>query len=210
MNAQIIRKMMTANTTPKTIFSLLMVFGLTISANTHAAKSDLAQEITIKSQRQSADLKNKIASYHEKVSIQQGSISITADIVKVYSTTNDSTGEKQETYWAQGKPATFQQALEDGSLILLQAEEVTYLPTLNTITISGNAVVKQAGSEVSGNEISYNLLTEQLEAKSTDNQSVTTVLRPTVLKKQKAAHDQSKAEKALDNTDTDKGNNSDN
>lgn len=209
MNVLIIKKMMKANFTPKALKTIVMTCGLCLLTTVHAAKNDLEQEITIKSQRQSADLKNKIASYLDKVSIQQGSISITADIVKVFSTIDTKTGKKHETYLAKGKPATFEQKLEDGSLIQLQADEVTYLPISNSIEISGNAIVKQAGSEVSGNKISYNLLSEKLEAQSLHNQSVTTILKPTVLKKQKEFHEQSKSEKDLNEESTIKGNNSD-
>jgi len=150
-----------------------------------AAKKDLGQEITIKSQRQAADLKNKIASYLEDVNIRQGSILITADLVQVFSKKDPVSGDKADTYLAKGKPAVFQQELEDGSLISLQ-DEIKYLPHyLNIITVSGNAVVKQAGSEVSGSKITYNTLSEKLEAESENNQAVTTVLQPTILKKQK-------------------------
>ncbi len=147
-----------------------------------AAKKDLSQEITIKSKRQSADLKNKIASYLDEVSIRQGSIAITADIVQVFSKTNANTGEKLDTYLAKGKPALFQQQLEDGSLISLQADEIKYQPNRNIITISGNAEVKQAGSKVSGETITYNTLSEKLEAESSSDNSVTTILQPAQIK----------------------------
>jgi lipopolysaccharide export system protein LptA len=174
-------------------------------SNTYAAESDLEQEITIKSQRQAADLINKIASYLDNVSIRQGTISITADIVKVYSLVDKDSGEKSDTYLAKGKPAIFQQKLEDGSLISLQADEIIYKPSSNTITVSGNALVKQAGSEVSGSEITYNTLSKMLEAKSENNQSVTTVLQPTVLKKQKETYDKSKADKKPEEVTEKKG-----
>lgn len=148
-----------------------------------AEKNDFEQEITIKSQRQAADLKNKIASYLDNVSIRQGSISITADIVKVFTKTDKKSGEKNDTYLAKGKPAIFKQKLEDGSVITLQADTITFHPMTSIITVSGNAVVKQAGSEVSGDEITYNTLSEKLEAKSADNQSVTTILQPTIINK---------------------------
>jgi len=186
---------MKAKLRSKPLTALAITFSLLLISPVHAAKKDLEQEITIKSQRQSADLKNKIASYLDNVSIRQGSISITADIVKVFSRIDKKTGIKNDTYLAKGKPAIFQQKLEDGSLISLQADEISYHPNTNTITVSGNALVKQAGSEVSGNEITYNTLTERLEAQSADNQSVTTVLQPTVLKKQKETYEKSKEEK---------------
>jgi lipopolysaccharide export system protein LptA len=186
---------MKAKLRSKPLTALAITFSLLLISPVHAAKKDLDQEITIKSQRQAADLKNKIASYLDNVSIRQGSISITADIVKVFSRIDKKTGIKNDTYLAKGKPAIFQQKLEDGSLISLQADEISYHPNTNTITVSGNALVKQAGSEVSGNEITYNTLTERLEAQSADNQSVTTVLQPTVLKKQKETYEKSKEDK---------------
>jgi len=200
---------MKANLSQNTFKVFALTCGLLFLTNSHAAKKDLEQEITIKSQRQAADLKNKIASYLDNVSITQGSISITADIVKVFSVVDKSSGEKNDTYLAKGKPAIFQQKLEDGSLIKLQADEITYNPNSNTITISGNALVKQAGSEVSGNEITYNTLSEKLEAQSANNQSVTTVLQPTILKKQKETHEKSKSEKATKKLDKKEGDDSD-
>jgi len=169
-----------------TASALILISGLN---TVQAAKKDLSQEITIKSQRQAADLKNKIASYLEDVNISQGSILITADLVQVFSKKDPNSGEQADTYLATGKPAVFQQELEDGTLISLQADEIKYLPHLNIITVSGNAVVKQAGSEVSGSKITYNTLSEKLEAESENDQTVTTVLQPTILKKQKSNKD---------------------
>lgn len=213
MNELFIKKMMKANlsyltldTHLKKCFTMVpaIVLSLFLFTSAHAAKNDLEQEITIKSQRQSADLKNKIASYLDNVRINQGSIAITAEIVQVFSVTDEKSGEKNDTYLAKGKPAIFEQQLEDGSLISLQADEIIYTPISNTIKISGNALVKQAGSEVSGNEITYNTLSEKLEAQSTNNQSVTTVLQPTVLKKQKVDYEKSKANDNLKGNTKDK------
>ncbi len=163
---------------------LLTSLLLTLSAPVNAAKKDLTQEITIKSKRQSADLKNKIASYLDEVSINQGSISIIADIVQVYSTVDNQTNKESDTYLAKGKPAIFKQELEDGSLISLQANEIKYQPDMNLITVSGNAQVKQAGSKVTGETITYNTLSEKLEAQSSSNDSVTTILQPAQIKAQ--------------------------
>jgi len=163
---------------------LLSSLLLSLALPVYAAKKDLTQEITIKSKRQSADLKNKIASYLDDVSINQGSISISADIVQVYSEVDNETQQKEDTYLAKGEPAIFKQQLEDGSLISLQANEITYQPDQNIITISGNAQVQQAGSKVTGEIITYNTLNEKLEAISSDNDSVTTVLQPAQIKAQ--------------------------
>jgi lipopolysaccharide export system protein LptA len=200
------RKTFARNTFKVLVLSCSLVF----FSSAQAAKKDLEQEITIKSKRQAADLKNKIASYLDSVSIRQGSISITADLVKVFSVVDNNSGEKNDTYLAKGKPAIFQQQLEDGSLIKLEANEITYSPNFNMIKIKGNALVKQAGSEVSGNEITYNTLSEKLEAKSANNQSVTTILQPTILKKKKATYQKFKVEKATDKVVNKKGDSGDN
>jgi len=164
---------------------LLTSLALSIAAPANAAKKDLNQEITIKSKRQSADLKNKIASYLDDVSISQGSISIVAEIVQVYSNTNSETGKKSDTYLAKGSPATFKQQLEDGSLISLQANEIKYQPDQNIITVSGDAQVKQAGSKMNGDIITYNTLSEKLEGQSNNDEHVTTILQPADIKTQK-------------------------
>lgn len=161
--------------TKKVITKLLIAStALLMLPSAMAAKVDLNKEIVIKSKRQAGDLKNKIASYLDDVQITQGSLTIKADLVQVYSNSDSD----EETYVAKGKPATFEQLLEDGTPINLQANEIRYEPANNTITISGNALLRQAGSEVSGSKIIYNTKTEQLEAESASNESVTTILKP--------------------------------
>ncbi|GAA0811768.1 hypothetical protein GCM10009111_04710 [Colwellia asteriadis] len=180
-----------------TPLSLLLGSALFFTASlnvVYAAKKDLNQEITVDSKKTAADLKNKIASYLGSVSIRQGSILISADLVQVFSNKDENSDEKSDVYLAKGSPALFQQELEDGSLISLQADEIKYQPSLNIITVAGNAVVKQAGSEVSGSKIIYNTLSEKLEAESNNNETVTTILQPTLLKKQKALKDKAKSD----------------
>jgi lipopolysaccharide export system protein LptA len=141
-----------------------------------AAKTDFDKQIVIKAKRQASDLKNKVASYLDDVFITQGSLSIQADLVQVFSQIDSD----DKIYLAQGNPAIFKQLLEDGNPIQLQANEIKYEPSKNTITISGNALVSQEGSVVKGNRIIYNTLTEKLLAESSNNaeDSVTTILKP--------------------------------
>ncbi|MDT0603253.1 MULTISPECIES: lipopolysaccharide transport periplasmic protein LptA [Thalassotalea] len=154
---------------------------LSLSYSVIAAKVDLNEEIKIDASRQAADLKNKIFSYIDNVIITQGSLTIKADLVQVV--TEATSNEK--TYIAKGQPATFEQILEDGTPIYLQANEIKYQPEKNTVMISGNAELRQEGSKVSGTTISYNFLTEQVQASSDDNARVQTVLQPKNLEKKK-------------------------
>lgn len=139
----------------------------------YAAKADFEQEIFIDAGRQTADLKNRIANYIDNVKITQGTLTINADLIQVFSPKN---GDK--TYLASGKPATFEQRLEDGRLVTLQADEIRYEPAIFTITISGHAILRQEGSEVSAGRMTYNTRTEQLETESNKDSSVTTILQP--------------------------------
>tara|TARA_R110000737_G_scaffold51495_1_gene72774 strand:+ start:3025 stop:3570 length:546 start_codon:yes stop_codon:yes gene_type:complete len=141
---------------------------------TSAEKFDVEQEIKISSSRQAADLKNKIFSYIDNVIISQGTLKIHAELVQVI--TQEENNNK--IYIAKGAPATFKQTLQDGSLINLQANEIRYEPSMSTVVISGNALLRQEGSEVSGNKISYNFDTEYVNAESLENAKVETILQP--------------------------------
>ncbi|MBA6389799.1 lipopolysaccharide transport periplasmic protein LptA [Colwellia sp. BRX10-3] len=140
----------------------------------NAEKFDVEQEIKISSSRQAADLKNKIFSYIDNVIISQGTLKIHAELVQVI--TQDQSNNK--IYIAKGSPATFEQTLQDGSPINLQANEIRYEPAMNTVVISGNALLRQEGSEVSGSKITYNFDTEYVNAESLENAKVETVLQP--------------------------------
>ncbi|WP_286233578.1 lipopolysaccharide transport periplasmic protein LptA [Thalassotalea sediminis] len=148
-------------------------------ASIYAAEIDLKQEISIDATRQAADLKNKIFSYIDNVVIKQGSLIIKADLVQVITASDTDT----KTYIAKGKPATFKQTLEDGTPIYLQANEIKYEPAKNTVTISGDAELRQEGSKVNGSVITYNFITEQVLANGEDDQRVKTVLQPKHLEK---------------------------
>lgn len=159
----------------------IVSLALALSSNAIAAKIDLKKEINIDASRQAADLKNKIFSYIDNVVITQGSLVIKADLVQVIT---QSTSE-DKTYIAKGKPATFEQVLEDGTPIYLQANEIIYEPGKNTVIISGDAELRQEGSKVNSSTITYNFLTEQVQANSDSdsNARVKTVLQPKALDK---------------------------
>lgn len=83
-----------------------------------------------------------------------------------------------EQFNAQGIPAKLQQTLESGDNISLEANNITYEPSIELITIEGNARLTQEGSEVLANKIIYSLITEQMQASGNDEQAVTTILKP--------------------------------
>jgi len=156
--------------TKLTFLAALLILVPAVSAE----KFDVEQEIKISSSRQAADLKNKIFSYIDNVIITQGTLKIHAELVQVI------TQEKSDNkiYIAKGSPATFEQTLQDGSPINLQAKEIRYEPGMNIVVISGDALLRQEGSEVSGSKITYNFETEYVNAESLENAKVETALQP--------------------------------
>ena len=156
-----------------TVSLLYLISFVFIPLATSADKLDIDQEILISADRQAGDLKNKIASYIGDVVIKQGTLIIRADSVKIYQEKVD-----EEVYIAEGKPAKFEQILADGSKIILQADEIKYEPAIHLVVISGNALLQQAGSEVKGSRITYNTLTEQLDAIGNSDEKTSTILQP--------------------------------
>jgi lipopolysaccharide export system protein LptA len=146
----------------------------TLFSSAFAEKFDISQKIEIDASRQAADLKNKIFSYIDDVVITQGSLIIHADIVQVLT----QSGSEEKTYIAKGKPATFNQTLADGTPLTLQADEIRYEPGNNLVIISGNALLQQEDSEVSGSRITYNIDTQYVNAESKTNERTKTIFQP--------------------------------
>ncbi|NQY34027.1 MAG: lipopolysaccharide transport periplasmic protein LptA [Alteromonadaceae bacterium] len=147
-----------------------------------AAKIDLDKEVKITAKSQTSDLKTKILSYIDNVQISQGSVIIKADLAQVYTQANSN----NKVYILKGKPATFEQTLEDGSQIRLEANEIKYEPSIYMVTITENARFISPVSDVRASKITYNTLTETQEAASNNNEIVTTILKPAILKTKKA------------------------
>ena len=146
----------------------------TLLSSAFAEKFDISQKIEIDASKQAADLKNKIFSYIDNVVITQGSLIIHADLVQVLT----QTGSEEKIYIAKGKPATFEQTLADGTPLNLQADEIRYEPGNNLVIISGNALLQQEDSEVSGSKITYNIDTQYVNAESKTNERTKTIFQP--------------------------------
>jgi len=146
----------------------------TLFSSAFAESFDTTQKIEINASRQAADLKNKIFSYIDNVVITQGSLIIRADLVQVLTQSKS----EEKTYIAKGKPATFEQTLADGTPLSLQADEIRYEPGNNLVIISGNALLQQEDSEVSGSRITYNIETQYVNAESKTNERTKTIFQP--------------------------------
>lgn len=142
----------------------------------HAKQDDLQQELKILAVSQEADIKNNSIIFNGPVKITQGSIKINADELRAFSNENGQT----KTLIAIGKPATFSQEMDDGRIGTASADEIRYDLASTNLLLTGNAKLDQAGSQVTGKTIRYNINEQKLEAQSSGKgeDRVITIIQP--------------------------------
>jgi len=174
----------------KQVAKLLLISSSLLIASSvlSAQQSNLDLEVKITAKSQASDLKTKILSYIEDVRITQGTVIITAELAKVHKQKDT----EDNLYILQGKPAIFEQTLDDGSKVRLEADEIKFEPATHMVTVTKNAHFISAVSDVRASKITYNTQTKTQQAESDADEIVTTILKPALLK---AKIELSKAEK---------------
>jgi len=75
---------------------------------------------------------------------------------------------------AKGELASFSQQINrDKEPVSAKARTITYIPSSDTLQLSGAATISQQGSTVNGDTILYNAATEQVSASGADDRSST-------------------------------------
>lgn len=160
--------------------SILVTMLLGSSFSAYALKGDTDQPINIDSGSQSLDMTNNIVTFSDNVVITQGSIKVTAANVKI--TRQEG---KKETIDATGSPVTFQQTLDNGKPVNGKGNSVHYDLNSEFLTLIGNAELKQQGSFIKAEKITYDVKKQQLKATSGGKSRVKTVLIPNELQDNK-------------------------
>lgn len=155
---------------------LLASLMLMMSMGAFAKTGDLQQEVKIRAISQTADIKNNQIIFFGPVEVTQGSIKIHAEQLRAFS----AEGENGKILVATGNPATYHQILDDGKPASASAKEIRYEMATRTLTLTGTATLEQAGSQVTGNIIRYNITQQKLIAESTGNGNdrVITIIQP--------------------------------
>ncbi|WP_249185410.1 lipopolysaccharide transport periplasmic protein LptA [Moritella sp. 5] len=141
-----------------------------------ALESDFQEDVTVTSKRQEVFIKENRVIFYDSVVVTQGTILIHADKLTVLST-----GEKgTEIMIATGSPATFYQELDDGKKINTESEEIRYELGKKRLTLSKNAHLRQADSEVKSEKIIYQIDKQEMIAESGNHESdrVITIFTP--------------------------------
>lgn len=155
---------------------LLAGLMLLFSTNVLAKISDMKQEVKIQAVSQTADIKNNQVIFYGPVEVTQGTIKINASELRAFS----NEGDTSKILVATGNPATYSQVLDDGRPASASAKEIRYDMASRTLTLTGTATLDQAGSQVTGNLIRYNIQQQKLIAESTGNgkDRVITIIQP--------------------------------
>lgn len=160
--------------------SIIAIATLTFSPLSLAGKEDFTQAIKVDSKFQFGDGKTKKSIFREDVHINQGSLNVYADEVEV----DASKGEGNEVFIATGSPAKYSQQQELGGSIEASANKIEYRRDLRTLTLEGNAQLKQNNSSVKGESITFNMELEQIvaqgegENENEGNGRVITIFQP--------------------------------
>jgi lipopolysaccharide export system protein LptA len=158
------------------LYHASLLAGLLFSAHSYAGKNDFTKKIELASLYQNADGIAKRATYQGNVMILQGSLKVSADELEI----DASKGEGNEIFIATGNPATYSQQQEDGSIVTAQADKIEYHRQTRSLSLQGNAQIKQNSSSVQGESIKFNMELEQIIAQGSDQESgrVITTFQP--------------------------------
>ena len=158
-----------------------MIGVVLLSLSVTALESDYDQPINVSSVSQHAKMKTNTIVFTEDVLLTQGTIKITGDKLTVIRGIKPN----HDIMIAEGQVATFYQTQDDGKPFDAEADTIHYDVAKSKITLTGNAQVKQLGSQINGSKIIYFLETEELTVESDKGgkQRVKTVFLPAQFKK---------------------------
>lgn len=160
----------------KALFQLNIGLACCLPVIGWALPDDNQQPINVEANRaEHSTLKDgEKTEYFGNVVMTQGSMLLTGDHVIIYS--KQGAVEKVLSF---GKPAHFQQQSDPEKVpVKAYGERIEYTLIDETVRLRENASVIQDGSTVTGQRIDYNINSEQVQAKSTEQQRVQMVLQP--------------------------------
>ena len=146
---------------------LLLALAAFPNGGASALTADREQPVRIDADWATLDDQRRIATYKGDVVILQGSLRITGDVVTMYFTESYDLSKLV----AEGKPARYQQQLDDGTPQEGQAERIEYGVQDGTMLFAGKARVTQGEFEMDADRIDYDSTTGSIAAAGADTES---------------------------------------
>ncbi len=154
--------------------SLCMLFLLALAGDVLARSTDRNQPMNIESSHQEGTLDgNSVNILTGNVTITQGSLDIRSNRAEIYQR-----GGEASRAVLTGQPATLKQLMEDGSPMTARADKIDYDLTTDIVVLTGNFTVSTPRGTSSGQRLTYNLKTGQVESGGEGNGRVKLVILP--------------------------------
>ncbi|WP_028115740.1 lipopolysaccharide transport periplasmic protein LptA [Ferrimonas senticii] len=153
--------------------ALLLALAMTTAIG-HAAEDDFRQPVSVTADRSEGDLQSRTLSYLDNVVVVQGTLKIHADKLTLQS----NEAQTEQIFVATGNPATYEQMMDNGLMAEAEASEIRYSVAKRELILTGEAELRQDGSLVKGDRISYNALEQKLTAKGSKQEQITTIFLP--------------------------------
>lgn len=147
----------------------ILTIGVLVASDGFALPDDSSKPINIQSDRASHITleTGEKTEYFGNVVITQGSMKINGDHIIIHSQQRRVT-----SIVATGKPAQFEQQSDPAKApIKAKADTLNYKLNNDTVILTKNAYIEQEGTTVSGNQIEYNIGSEQVKASGNKDNS---------------------------------------
>lgn len=152
---------------------IILLFASAIPLTSHAKKSDFSQPIDVQADSSEFDEKSGVQILSGNVQITQGSMRIKADRITVGIELG-----KLSTITGTGSPIIFEQENEEGELVSGRCDAIEYNAKEASLTLIGNASLKQPNQELSGNRIVFDSRTQKVRADGGTNGRVNIKIQP--------------------------------
>lgn len=129
--------------------------------------------IIIDSERGETDLRTGITRVQENVSIQRGAMFVEADTGEVIRRDG-----RISVVELTGNPVKWQDRLEDGSEVRGESQKIHFDVIENVVTLTGNARLVHERGEFNGDELVYDLDTENLVGRASEGNRVRVIIEP--------------------------------
>ncbi|MDP1541375.1 MAG: lipopolysaccharide transport periplasmic protein LptA [Moraxellaceae bacterium] len=154
-----------------------MIIGLTLPTTAIALPADRNQQVEITANNARFDERAGEAVYRGNVLVKQGTMEVRGDSLIL------NVDDKGALTLARtiGKPARFQQQIDPSKgLVKGEANEVIFDNRDGSVTLTGNAVLRQDNASFSGPRIVYSTTRKQIEASGNDTQRVQLIFPPSI------------------------------
>lgn len=160
-------------------FALLTSALLFIACTAHAAApKDKDEPIHVNADLQQFDLMKNISTFTGNVNVTRGATKISANKAVV----TQSADGTQQVVEAFGNPVKFSTKLESGKVATGHSSKLKYEAQLKRVTLTGNAQLKQADSQITGEVITYQIDKQIMNVSGNKKQRVSSTLYPAQLK----------------------------